>query len=64
MADWEGLRSKWCKTAPLGVNTRVMDGGSASRENRGRRKGGRGGRRGKQRKLCLTDRKSVGCWDN
>ena len=28
--------SKWCKTAPLGVNTKVMDGGSASREKRGR----------------------------
>ena len=52
--------SKWCKTAPLGVNTRLMDGGREERENRG----GRGGWRGKQRKLCLTDGKSVGWWEN
>ena len=49
--------SKWCKTAPLGVNTKLMDGGSAEREKRGRKGDGC---RGKQRKLCLTDRKSVG----
>ena len=49
--------SKWCKTAPLGVNTKLMDGGSAEREKRGRKGDGW---RGKQRKLCLTDRKSVG----
>ena len=52
--------SKWCKTAPLGVNTRLMDGGREERENGG----GRGGWRGKQRKLCLTDGKSVGWWEN
>ena len=55
--------SKWCKTAPLGVNTKLMDGGCAEREKRVREPG-RGGRRGKQRKSCLTDRKSVGCSDN
>ena len=39
MADWEGLRSKWCKTAPLGVNTKLMDGGSAERGAGAVRKG-------------------------
>ena len=50
--------SKWCKTAPLGVNTSLMDG--AVQRGKGKEGQEGGGWRGKQRKLCLTDRKSVG----
>ena len=54
--------SKWCKTAPLGVNTKLMDGGSAEREKRGRKGGGL------ERKTTeiVFDRSEVGWarWEN